>query len=86
MGNLTLLSLVSIISWSRNPKLTPQNFIAQRRSPRKTERRPVFVLNIELPPRSLDICLEPTKASVQFEVKKLNVASWIDLTIGLFTE
>ncbi|GJJ07218.1 hypothetical protein Clacol_001418 [Clathrus columnatus] len=35
-----------------------------RRSPRKNERRPVYLLSIILPPRSVDNCVEPAKASV----------------------
>ncbi|KII95000.1 hypothetical protein PLICRDRAFT_33829 [Plicaturopsis crispa FD-325 SS-3] len=42
---------------------------AQRRSPRKTERRAVYVLNLTIPPRDIDNCLEPAKAAVQFRNK-----------------
>ncbi|KDQ08852.1 hypothetical protein BOTBODRAFT_148476 [Botryobasidium botryosum FD-172 SS1] len=38
-----------------------------RRAPRKAERRPVYLLHLQLPPRSFDICLEPAKAAVTFE-------------------
>jgi DNA mismatch repair protein MLH3 len=43
-------------------------FLAVRRSPRKAEKKPVYVLNFTIPPRLIDNCLEPTKASVQFQV------------------
>lgn len=42
--------------------------IDTRRSPRKMEKRPVYVLNITLPKTTVDICLEPSKTSVQIEV------------------
>ncbi|KAF5333492.1 hypothetical protein D9611_002521 [Ephemerocybe angulata] len=35
-----------------------------RRSPRKAEKRPIFVLNINVPPSRVDNCLEPGKSSV----------------------
>ncbi|TCD69227.1 DNA mismatch repair protein [Steccherinum ochraceum] len=35
-----------------------------RRSPRKCEKKPVYVLNLTIPPRHIDNCLEPAKASV----------------------
>jgi len=38
-----------------------------RRSPRKSERRPVYVLNISVPSRSLDVTLDPAKTDVFFE-------------------
>ncbi|KAH8096693.1 hypothetical protein BXZ70DRAFT_895863 [Cristinia sonorae] len=37
---------------------------AVRRSPRKTEKKPVYVLNITVPPQQVDNCLEPAKAVV----------------------
>jgi DNA mismatch repair protein MLH3 len=38
---------------------------AIRRSPRKAEKRPVYVLNITLPRAEVDNCLDPAKAMVQ---------------------
>ncbi|RDX53868.1 hypothetical protein OH76DRAFT_1462114 [Lentinus brumalis] len=38
-----------------------------RRSPRKTEKRPVYVLNITIPPQHVDNCIEPSKASVHLQ-------------------
>ncbi|EGO02014.1 hypothetical protein SERLA73DRAFT_49606, partial [Serpula lacrymans var. lacrymans S7.3] len=40
-----------------------------RRSPRKAERKPIYVLNMTIPPRYIDNCLEPAKSSVQLEVR-----------------
>ncbi|KZT24590.1 hypothetical protein NEOLEDRAFT_1170128 [Neolentinus lepideus HHB14362 ss-1] len=40
---------------------------ATRRSPRKVERRPVYVLNLTIPPKDMDNCLEPAKASIQLK-------------------
>jgi hypothetical protein len=39
-----------------------------RRSPRKVERRPTYVLNLVLPPATVDLLLDPAKTTVQFEV------------------
>jgi DNA mismatch repair protein MLH3 len=41
---------------------------AIRRSPRKMERKPVYVLNLTLPPCHMDNCLEPAKASMHLKV------------------
>ncbi|KAL5487622.1 MLH3 [Sanghuangporus weigelae] len=38
-----------------------------RRSPKKRELRPVYVLNIAVPPREIDNCLEPAKAVVHLQ-------------------
>ncbi|KAL7409918.1 hypothetical protein BDY24DRAFT_355430 [Mrakia frigida] len=38
-----------------------------RRSPRKLDRKPIYVLNLLVPPKKLDRNLEPAKAAVQFE-------------------
>ncbi|OCH95920.1 hypothetical protein OBBRIDRAFT_766580 [Obba rivulosa] len=38
-----------------------------RRSPRKTEKKPIYVLNLCIPPRQLDNCLEPAKSTVQLQ-------------------
>ncbi|KAH9850804.1 hypothetical protein C2E23DRAFT_929125 [Lenzites betulinus] len=35
-----------------------------RRSPRKTEKKAVYVLNLTIPPRFVDNCVEPAKAAV----------------------
>ncbi|KAI0772145.1 hypothetical protein BD413DRAFT_678644, partial [Trametes elegans] len=40
---------------------------AVRRSPRKTEKKPVYVLNFIIPPRFVDNCIEPAKAAVQLQ-------------------
>ncbi|OSD04616.1 hypothetical protein PYCCODRAFT_1386837 [Trametes coccinea BRFM310] len=38
-----------------------------RRSLRKTEKKPVYVLNLTIPPRFIDNCLEPAKAAIQLQ-------------------
>ena len=63
---------------------------ATRRSPRKNERRPVYVLNVTVPPRSIDNCLEPAKSAVHFEVTDcgftyLSLIVDLDLHIGILT-
>ncbi|KAG7447478.1 uncharacterized protein BT62DRAFT_776682 [Guyanagaster necrorhizus] len=40
-----------------------------RRSPRKAEKKPVYVLNLTLPPREVDNCLEPAKGDIHFQNK-----------------
>ncbi|KAH9899633.1 hypothetical protein C8Q73DRAFT_329317 [Cubamyces lactineus] len=40
---------------------------ALRRSPRKTEKKPVYVLNLSIPPRFVDNCVEPAKAAVHLQ-------------------
>ncbi|KAJ7930132.1 hypothetical protein B0H13DRAFT_1963442 [Mycena leptocephala] len=40
-----------------------------RRSPRKTEKRPVYVLDLSVPPQQMDNCLEPAKAAVHLRNK-----------------
>lgn len=46
-------------------------FSAMRRSPRKCEKRPIFVLNLAIPTRHIDNCLEPAKSAVHIEVRNL---------------
>ncbi|KAI0720344.1 hypothetical protein C8T65DRAFT_634183 [Cerioporus squamosus] len=38
-----------------------------RRSPRKTEKRPVYVLNVNISPQYVDNCIEPSKAAVHLQ-------------------
>ncbi|KAI0650516.1 hypothetical protein C8Q79DRAFT_390579 [Trametes meyenii] len=38
-----------------------------RRSPRKAEKKPVYVLNLTIPPRFVDNCVEPAKSAVQLQ-------------------
>ncbi|KZT71436.1 hypothetical protein DAEQUDRAFT_666030 [Daedalea quercina L-15889] len=40
---------------------------SHRRSPRKSEKKPVYVLNLTVPPREVDNCLEPAKAAVHLQ-------------------
>ncbi|KAI0774490.1 hypothetical protein C8Q74DRAFT_1317230 [Fomes fomentarius] len=39
----------------------------QRRSPRKTEKKPVYVLNLTVSPRQVDNCVDPNKSAVQLQ-------------------
>ncbi|KAK0461814.1 uncharacterized protein EV420DRAFT_1305145 [Desarmillaria tabescens] len=39
-----------------------------RRSPRKSEKKPVYVLNLAVPPSEVDNCLEPAKGDLHFRV------------------
>ena len=41
---------------------------AGRRSPRKAEKKPVYVLNLTIPPRFVDNTVDPSKAAVQLQV------------------
>lgn len=43
-------------------------YIATRRSPKKADKKPVYVLNITVPPQQVDNCMEPAKATVQLQV------------------
>ncbi|KAK0491323.1 hypothetical protein IW261DRAFT_81628 [Armillaria novae-zelandiae] len=45
-----------------------------RRSPRKMEKRPVYVLNLSVPPREVDNCLEPAKGNLHFQNKDTIIA------------
>ena len=45
------------------------------------ERKAVYVLNLTLPPRHIDNCLEPAKASVQLKVRDMSLDSTSILTI-----
>lgn len=38
-----------------------------RRSPRKVEKRPVYVLNLVVPPATVDNTLEPAKTHILFQ-------------------
>ncbi|KAG6910982.1 hypothetical protein DXG01_006036 [Tephrocybe rancida] len=51
------------------PRSLPQLMVYYqdvRRSPRKMERKAVYVLNLTVPSEQLDNCLEPAKAHIQF--------------------
>jgi len=39
-----------------------------RRSPRKGEKRPIYALNLTIPPRNIDNCLEPAKTATLIDV------------------
>ncbi|KAJ7693965.1 hypothetical protein B0H17DRAFT_1058803 [Mycena rosella] len=54
-----------------------------RRSPRKAEKKAVYVLNLTVPSAELDNCLEPAKAVVHLR-NKSSVASLLSSTIQTF--
>ena len=43
-----------------------------RKLTQKSEKRPVYVLNITIAPKDVDNCLEPTKSSIQLQVRGLS--------------
>ena len=45
-------------------------FTAAHRSPRKGERKPVYVLNLVIPVHHIDNCLEPSKSAIELDVGK----------------
>lgn len=53
--------------------------LATRRSPRKNEKKPVFVLNISIAPEEVDNCLEPSKSSIQLSVRPVCVSCAVDI-------
>ncbi|KAJ7437811.1 hypothetical protein B0H11DRAFT_1829727 [Mycena galericulata] len=54
-----------------------------RRSPRKAEKKAVYVLNLTVPPQQIDNCLEPAKAAVHLR-NKGTVVSFLSSTIQTF--
>lgn len=56
---------------------------AVRRSPRKAEKKPVYVLNLTVPPEELDNCLEPAKAVVHLR-NKGGIVALLSSTIQAF--
>lgn len=42
----------------------------RRMSPRKTEKRSVYVLNLTIPPRFVDNTVDPAKSAVQLQVRR----------------
>ncbi|KAG1752530.1 uncharacterized protein EDB91DRAFT_1216091 [Suillus paluster] len=54
-----------------------------RRSPRKGEKKPIYVLNLVIPTRHIDNCLEPAKSVVQIEHKNV-VTSFLSSVIDSF--
>ncbi|KAH0839814.1 hypothetical protein J3R83DRAFT_760 [Lanmaoa asiatica] len=54
-----------------------------RRSPRKGEKKPVYVLNLIIPVRHIDNCLEPSKSTVELNNKNI-VTSFLSATIQSF--
>ena len=41
---------------------------AVRRSPRKIEKKPIYVINVSVAPEDVDNCIEPTKSVVHLRV------------------
>ncbi|KAG9317349.1 hypothetical protein JVU11DRAFT_1548 [Chiua virens] len=54
-----------------------------RRSPRKGEKKPVYVLNLIIPVKHIDNCLEPSKSAVELDNKNA-VTSFLSETIQSF--
>ncbi|KAG1755437.1 hypothetical protein EDB19DRAFT_1661354 [Suillus lakei] len=54
-----------------------------RRSPRKGEKKPIYVLNLVIPTRLIDNCLEPAKTAVQIEHKNV-VTTFLSSVIDSF--
>lgn len=54
-----------------------------RRSPRKTEKKAVYVLNVTLPPDHVDNIIEPSKTSVQFQ-NRASILSFVSSVIKSF--
>ncbi|KAG2152494.1 hypothetical protein BD769DRAFT_1405591 [Suillus cothurnatus] len=54
-----------------------------RRSPRKGEKKAIYVLNLVIPTRLIDNCLEPAKSAVQIEHKNV-VTTFLSSVIDLF--
>lgn len=54
-----------------------------RRSPRKGEKKPIYVLNLVIPTRLIDNCLEPAKSIVQIEHKNV-VTTFLSSVIDSF--
>jgi len=48
--------------------LTVNGILAIRRSPRKSEKKPVYVLNISIAPDEVDNFLDPAKNIIQLRV------------------
>ncbi|KAG2155051.1 uncharacterized protein EDB93DRAFT_1130961 [Suillus bovinus] len=54
-----------------------------RRSPRKGEKKPIYVLNLVIPTQFIDNCLEPAKSAVQIEHKSV-VTTFLSSVIDSF--
>ncbi|KAA1466641.1 hypothetical protein DENSPDRAFT_766735 [Dentipellis sp. KUC8613] len=54
-----------------------------RRSPRKSEKKPVYVLDLIVPPNLLDNCLEPGKSAIWF-LSNDTVSALVDATVRSF--
>ncbi|KAG1783040.1 hypothetical protein EV702DRAFT_996112 [Suillus placidus] len=54
-----------------------------RRSPRKGEKKPIYVLNLVIPTQLIDNCLEPAKSAVQIEHKNV-VTTFLSSVIDSF--
>ncbi|KAF8138352.1 hypothetical protein EV363DRAFT_1155488, partial [Boletus edulis] len=64
-------------------EIISSTFPAARRSPRKGEKKPVYVLNLVIPVKHIDNCLEPSKSTVELENKNV-VTSFLSATIQSF--
>jgi DNA mismatch repair protein MLH3 len=61
-------------------EVADREYTSSRRSPRKSIKRHVYVLNITLPPSRIDNCLDPAKAIVHIQGKD-NVSSFLGSVI-----
>ncbi|KAG2369711.1 hypothetical protein BDR07DRAFT_1447547 [Suillus spraguei] len=66
-----------------NRKVVLNSVLAVRRSPRKGEKKPIYVLNLVIPTRLIDNCLEPAKSAVQIEDKNA-VTTFLSSVIDSF--
>ena len=70
------------MSFSRNYAY----FAATRRSPRKSERKAVYVLDLQIPPKQIDNCLEPAKAAIHLQVWHISFLKYVDSEFECFLE
>ncbi|KIP02103.1 hypothetical protein PHLGIDRAFT_112417 [Phlebiopsis gigantea 11061_1 CR5-6] len=56
---------------------------AIRRSPRNSEKRPIYVINITIPPRHVDNCVQPSKTAVQLQNNAM-VVSFLSTVVDSF--
>ncbi|CAK5275342.1 unnamed protein product [Mycena citricolor] len=70
-------------AFDENGETSERSTAATRRSPRKAEKKPVYVLDITVPSQDLDNCLEPAKAAVHLR-NKAGVTELLNSTIQGF--
>ncbi|KAF9238762.1 hypothetical protein BU15DRAFT_88220 [Melanogaster broomeanus] len=70
-------------TFAKHVRPTHETLPAARRPPRKGEKRPIYVLNLIIPVRHIDKCLDPAKSVVQLDNKNV-VTSFLSATIQSF--